>query len=153
VTAVVAPFELAGKTRTSVTVETGGKASAPFAVPVSATNPAVFTANSSGSGPAALLTYPGRIFVFYVTGMGTTTPASTDGSLNSLPLAALNAKVSVRVGGVDAVVQYAGPAPGLIAGAVQINIQVPDTVPSGSAALLVVADGNPSQPGVTIPLP
>ena len=153
VTAVVAPFEIAGKTQTSVTVETGGKASAPYTVSVSATNPSVFTANSSGSGPAALLTYPGRIFVFYVTGMGTTTPASTDGSLNSLPLAVLNANVSVKVGGEDAVVQYAGPAPGLIAGAVQINIQVPDTLPSGSASLLVVAGGNPSQPGVTIPLP
>lgn len=153
VTAVVAPFEIAGKNQTSVTVETGGKASAPYTVPVSATNPAVFTANSSGSGPAALLTYPGRIFVFYVTGMGATTPASPDGSLNSFPLAALNANVRVRVGGEDAVVQYAGPAPDMIAGAVQINIQVPDTVPSGSASLLVVADGNPSQPGVTIPLP
>lgn len=153
VTAVVAPFEIAGQAQTEVTVETGGKPSAPFTMAVNGANPGIFTTDASGSGAAAVLTYPQRIFVLYATGLGVTTPVLVDGSLNELPLAKLNANVRVLVGGQDGVVQYAGPAPGLIAGAVQINIQVPDSVPSGPATVLVVADGNPSQPGVTIPIP
>jgi uncharacterized protein (TIGR03437 family) len=122
-------------------------------MPVDGANPGIFTADASGSGPAAVLTYPQRIFVLYATGMGVTTPALVDGSLNTAPWATLDAKVRVLVRGQDAMVQYAGPAPGLIAGVVQINIQVPDSVPSGPAPILVLADGNPSQPGATIPIP
>jgi uncharacterized protein (TIGR03437 family) len=41
--------------------------------------------------------------------------------------------VSVRIGGVDARVLYAGTAPGEIVGVVQINAVVPAQAPTGSA--------------------
>ena len=45
-------------------------------------------------------------------------------------------------GGCDATVQYAGAAPGLVAGAIQVNALVPDGVPAGDAVSLVFyADG------------
>ena len=51
--AAVAPFGIAGQNKTSVTVLADGKPSGAVTVPVSPTNPAIFTANSTGSGHAA----------------------------------------------------------------------------------------------------
>jgi uncharacterized protein (TIGR03437 family) len=135
-------------------------------MPVDATNPAVFTADSSGAGIAAAVNVapdgsltahsvanpvaPGGIVTFYASGLGATAPVMTDGSLASVPLPILNASVGVLVDGTAADVLYAGPAPYEIAGLTQINIRIPATTPSGSAPLLVVAGGNASQPGVTL---
>jgi uncharacterized protein (TIGR03437 family) len=73
-----------------------------------------------------------------------------DGSLAGVPLPQLNASVSVLVGGQPADLLYAGPAPGQIAGLMQLNIRVPSSAPSGLAPLLVVAGDSASQPGVTL---
>jgi uncharacterized protein (TIGR03437 family) len=58
--------------------------------------------------------------------------------------------VQVFVGGANAAVLYAGPAPGLIAGLGQINIRIPTTIGAGAASVVVLANGIPSQPGVTL---
>ena len=41
-------------------------------------------------------------------------------------------------------------APGLIAGAVQVNLQVPAGVPSGDQPLVITIGGARSQSGVTV---
>lgn len=166
--AVVAPFGIAGRATTSLTVETAGTRSAPVVLPVVATNPAIFTADASGAGiPAATVMEEdgsftvlsasnpaarGGIVTFYASGLGTTTPFLDDGAPAGVPLATLNAPVRVLVGDIEADVLYAGPAPSQIAGLFQINIRVPANVPAGSPALLVVADEKASQPGVTLPV-
>jgi uncharacterized protein (TIGR03437 family) len=86
----------------------------------------------------------------YATGFGLTTPPMTDGAVAGTPLPQINAPVRVLVGGVDALVLYAGPAPGLIAGLTQINLRIPTGAPSGLASLLVLAGDNASQPGVSL---
>jgi uncharacterized protein (TIGR03437 family) len=59
--------------------------------------------------------------------------------------------VLVRVGGVDAQVLYAGPAPSLIYGMLQINFIVPATVTPGDKVQLYVKLGEVwSQAGLTI---
>jgi hypothetical protein len=58
--------------------------------------------------------------------------------------------VRVLVGGADAQILYAGPAPGLVAGLTQINLRIPTGAPSGLASLLVLAGDNASQPGVSL---
>ncbi len=164
--AVVAPFGIAGKAKTQLTFATEGKRTVPVELTVSDTNPGIFTANAAGNGvPAAhnvasdgslslhAGTNPvarGGIVTLYATGLGVTSPALADGSLAGLPLAKLSSPIHVFVGGYEAGVLYAGPAPGLIAGMMQINIRVPESVTPGNAALLVVAGQNPSQPGVTL---
>ncbi|MCE5306822.1 MAG: hypothetical protein LLG20_04200, partial [Acidobacteriales bacterium] len=164
--AVVAPFGIAGKVKTQLTFAAEGKRTAPVELTVSNTNPGIFTANAAGSGvPAAhnvasdgslsvhAETKPvarGGIVTLYATGFGVTSPVLADGSLAGLPLAKLAASIRVFVGGNEAELLYAGPAPGLIAGMMQINIRVPESVAPGNAALLVVAGQNPSQPGVTL---
>lgn len=153
-TSVVAPYAIAGKAETKVSVEAGGRRSSPLGVRVTPANPGVFTAASSGSGQVAALpgdpVGPGDIVTLFVTGLGTTTPRLTDGAPSPLPLAKLDATVRVLVGGKEAEVLYAGPAPLLIAGLSQINFRVPANTTSGDAALLVLANGEPSQPGVTL---
>jgi uncharacterized protein (TIGR03437 family) len=165
-TVVMAPFGIAGRTTTNVTVTGSGPKSAAFAAPVSVTNPAVFTADSSGSGLAAALNVAsdgsgsqntaatpaarGGVVTFFATGLGLTAPVVPDGSLAGAPLPQLTASVRVQVGGAAADVLYAGPAPGQIAGLMQINIRVPQSISTGLVALLVIAGDNPSQPGVTL---
>jgi uncharacterized protein (TIGR03437 family) len=53
-------------------------------------------------------------------------------------------------GGVNAEVLSAGPAPGLIAGLTEVRIRVPGDIPTGPNPLLLLAEGIPSQPGVTL---
>jgi uncharacterized protein (TIGR03437 family) len=165
-TVVMAPIGIAGRTTTNVTVGGSGPKSAVFAVPVLATNPAVFTADSSGSGLAAALNAAsdgsgsqntaatpavrGGVVTFFATGLGLTGPVMPDGSLATVPLPQLSAPVQVQVGGTAADVLYVGPAPGQIAGLMQINIRIPQNISTGLEPLLVIAGGNPSQPGVTL---
>jgi len=92
----------------------------------------------------------GGIVTFYVSGLGVTTPVMQDGSLATAPLPTLNASVGVLLGGTNAKVLYAGPAPGEIAGLTQINIQVPSGLPGGLIPLLVTSGEAASQPGVTL---
>jgi uncharacterized protein (TIGR03437 family) len=164
--AVMVPFGMAGRASTSVTVVSGGTRSLALNMPVAATNPAVFAADASSGGIAAAvnvaadgsisphtLNSPAArngVVTFYATGLGTTAPVMPDGSLAGAPLPQLAVKVRVSVGGIDAPVLYAGPAPGQIAGLMQINVGIPDSAPTGSQPLLIFAGDNPSQPGVTL---
>ena len=77
-----------------------------------------------------------------------TTPASVDGQ--TATVSSLVQKVTASIGGVDCFVQYAGGAPGLIAGAVQVNLLVPAGVSSGEQAIVVSVGGVSSQSGVTV---
>jgi uncharacterized protein (TIGR03437 family) len=55
------------------------------------------------------------------------------------------------VGGVTARVIYAGGAPGLISGAMQVNVQIPDGAPSGSSVPLVILIGGvPTQANISV---
>jgi uncharacterized protein (TIGR03437 family) len=59
--------------------------------------------------------------------------------------------VSATIGGVRAEVLYAGAAPGLIAGVVQINVLIPAGVPPNSAAPVSLSAGPYTTPaGVTV---
>lgn len=45
---------------------------------------------------------------------------------------------------------FAGEAPGLIAGVMQVNITIPPNTPSGNAALSINVGGSNTQAGVTV---
>jgi uncharacterized protein (TIGR03437 family) len=137
---VVAPWGLAGKNSTNVQVEYGGIASTPLAAAVAATAPAIFpngVVNSSDNSlnPASPIARGGFLTVF-ATGGGATGNPVIDGQFTTTA-ASVAARVSAQIGGVDAPVTYAGDAPGLVSGALQINIQVPATAPTGTSALVI----------------
>jgi hypothetical protein len=130
---------------------------------VAATAPALFTADSSGKGPGAILNQdlsynsaanpanPGDVVVLYCTGEGQTTPAGVDGLLatgSTLPKPVAN--YSVTIGGQAATVLYAGAAPGLVAGVMQVNVQLPAGLPGGSQPVVLTVGGVASQAGVTV---
>jgi len=60
-------------------------------------------------------------------------------STTNLPLSA--APVSVTIGGQPATVGYQGAAPGLVAGVMQINAQVPASVTPGTAVPVTIGVG------------
>jgi uncharacterized protein (TIGR03437 family) len=79
------------------------------------------------------------------------TLAAMDGRIASAPLAALLQATTVRIGGVIAPVTYAGAAPGLVNGMLQINATVPDGVTPGDAVPIEITIGDITSPtGVTL---
>jgi uncharacterized protein (TIGR03437 family) len=92
------------------------------------------TVNSSANPAKA-----GSRVVLFATGGGQTTPASTAGEVTPLETRPLqnNVTVAIRtaVGNfVPLSVEYAGAAPGLVSGATQINIKLPDVIPPVSGS-------------------
>jgi uncharacterized protein (TIGR03437 family) len=124
------------------------------------TSPALFTLRG-GSGPAAALnqdftpnssTHPaqkGSVVMLYGTGGGAFASSIQDGEVPQSPIP-LASPVAATVGGIPAAVEYAGTAPGLVAGVMQVNVQVPQAAPSGNIAVVLTVQGVPSQAAVTI---
>jgi uncharacterized protein (TIGR03437 family) len=160
----VAPYALAGKSSTQVQVSYNGMLSDPVTIPVQDTTPAIFTLDSSGLGPGAVLNQDfsvntsavpaarGSVVAIYCTGGGTMIPAVADGAIIGATLPRLTAQtVAVTIGGLDAKVNYAGGVPSSIAGLVQINAEVPAGVAVGSKVPITVKIGTvTSSAGVTI---
>ncbi|HKW97158.1 MAG TPA: DUF5666 domain-containing protein [Bryobacteraceae bacterium] len=165
----VVPFGVAGKTQTAVQVENNGAWSNTVTLPVAPASPSIFTLTQSGRGQGAVLNFDsargaytvngpsnaarrGASIVIYATGAGQTNPPGEDGRISSsqwLPRPV--ASVSVTIGGRPAEVQFAGAAPGIVSGALQVNVKVPDNAPVGAAVPVVIqAGGHTSQNGVMI---
>jgi uncharacterized protein (TIGR03437 family) len=157
----VVPYSVAGQETTTVEVEYKGVRSTAVPMRVARSAPAIFTL--SPSGQAAALNEdgsvnsvdngaePGSVVALYATGEGQTDPPGVDGklALDVYPKPVL--PVSVRVNGEYANVLYAGAAPGLVAGAMQVNIQLPADLPRGVAVPVVLVVGEVASPaGVTI---
>jgi len=141
-----------------------GVVSPAVTLPVAAVAPGVFTLNSSGKGQGAILNAadesvntaanpaaPNDWVSIFATGAGATTPAGVDGLLPSGPSYQPNAPVSVTIGNLPCQTNYAGAAPGLVSGLLQVNAQIPACVtPGPSVPVVVTIGGASSQPGVTL---
>ncbi|MFN9300124.1 MAG: hypothetical protein ACK6DZ_20755 [Acidobacteriota bacterium] len=148
----IVPYSVSGRATTRITIEYQGAPSLPVDIPVVAATPAFFTANSSGAGPAAAIRYTeARIAVLYATGDGLLTPTPEDGALSlTTPLPAPQLPVKVFLGGREVPLLFAGAAPGLTAGLLQLNIQIPeDLAATPNLPLLLEVGGTRSPPGVT----
>jgi trimeric autotransporter adhesin len=159
----IVPYSVYGKTQTTIQVTYNGKATNTIRMAVTDASPAIFALNASGSGPGAILNQdnsvnsaanpsaPGGIIVLYATGEGQTTPSGVDGqqALTSYPKPLL--PVKVFVGGVECKVLYAGAAPYFVAGAMQINAELPANVPKGDAVEVRLQIGDKiSRTGITV---
>jgi uncharacterized protein (TIGR03437 family) len=157
--AAIAPYALTGRPDTIVRVIGPGWGSGGRLVPVVSAAPALFTANSSGKGAAAALNQDGSVngaanpaprgsvVMLYATGEGQTNPSVADGSITtSSPLRAPVQPVQARIASRVAKVHYAGSAPGLVAGVMQINVEIPSDGPTGAVPVSVRV-GSASSPG------
>ena len=162
----IVPYEVAQASTANVVAVYQGNALAAFQVAVSAVKPAIFTANSSGSGQGAILNQDysingpakpaqrGQYVTLYGTGEGTTTPPGMDGRVSDTagtPLPQAAASCSATIGGQPATVSYCGEAPGFAAGVLQIDVLVPESVTSGNTVpVTVTIGGATSQASVTL---
>ena len=159
----VAPYALAGKTTTQIQVEYNGQKSNAVTVPVQVASPAIFTADASGKGQGAILNQDnsvnssstpaaaGSIVVIYATGAGQTNPDGMDGKVTGAPPPAPRLPVTVSIGGTNADILYAGAAPGLVSGVLQINARVPSgLVPNTPASVKITVGAASTLNTVTV---
>ena len=93
----------------------------------------------------------GSVVSIYGTGEGQTNPGGQDGRIITTDLRSPRAAVSVKIGGVPAQVKYAGSAPGLVSGVLQVNVEVPANIPpGGQVPIELTIGGIASQSGVTL---
>ncbi|MBY0372992.1 MAG: FG-GAP-like repeat-containing protein [Bryobacteraceae bacterium] len=159
----VVPYGLPVGQTIALQVAYGSMYSAAASLRAVAAHPGVFTLSASGAGAAAVINQDGSvnsasnparrgsIVAFFATGEGLTNPAGQDGRISSPPLAAPVLAVTVGMANQGAEILYAGAAPGIVAGLMQINARVPLDVPAGPRVPLIIKVGEVfSQPGVTI---
>ncbi len=156
----VVPFGLPPDSLADLEVRTS-TGSATLPVPVVPVTPAVFALGTAGTGQGAILNQdmtanspdhpasPGSIVVLYGTGFGLLDPQPADGQVAG-GVAATRLVVTASIAGIAAEVTYAGAAPGLIAGVVQVNLRVPDAVAPSLAAPVTLTIGHVATPGVTV---
>ena len=163
----IVPYEINGATSANVVVSYQGNQSVVSTVKVLATAPGIFTADSSGTGQALAVNLNGTLnsatnpvpiggfLIFYATGEGQTTPGGVDGkpAPTSAPFPMPLRTVTATVGGVPAVVSYAGAAPGFVAGVMQLNLQIPNGVLAGSAQVEMTVNGLTQSTGHDFCLP
>jgi len=150
--AVTVPYSVAGAQTTTVLISSNGVTSVPVTLNVTDSTPGFFTVDASGKGQGAALNQDntvnsasnpataGTAVALYGTGGGTLTA-------DALPRLMLSN--SATVGGMPATIEYAGIAPGLVQGVIQVNIRLPAGV-TGPAVPVVVTVGDKSSPPVTI---
>jgi uncharacterized protein (TIGR03437 family) len=148
----VVPFEVIPGLAIPVTVQSGEQTSGPVKLPVAVAAPGIFAVNGSGTGQAAILNQDttvnspsnpaarGSIVSVFMTGAGSLNPPLADGSLGPLspPFPVPVAGVVITIGSVNAPITFVGQAPGLIAGATQVNVQVPRNAPVGAAIPITI---------------
>src|SRR5262249_27653641 len=150
------PFGIAGSSQVQITAVYKGQSSGPLTASVATAVPAIFTLNASGSGQAAAINQDnsingagapakaGSVIALYLTGAGQTNPGGAEGRRAAARLPVPVLRVTASVGGQPAPVQYAGGASGLVAGLIQVNVQIPAGVAAGSAVPVTIQVGSNS---------
>jgi uncharacterized protein (TIGR03437 family) len=138
---VEVPYEVAGKSSTSMLVMSGISAGAPVTIPVLSAEPGLFPVALNPDGTLNSKSNPARVGQYislYATGLGDLAGISTG---QIVPGAAAAAGVSVAVDGVTSSPEYAGSAPGFT-GLDQVNVV---GLTAGQHALSVSGAGQTSQ--------
>lgn len=164
-TSVFVPYEIGGRTATNLQVVYSGVQSVAVQYYVTAAAPGIYAQNKQGFGPGSIINQDnsingpnnpaakGSVVAIYVTGEGTTSPASTDGAIANTSGNPLNKPVlgvTATVAGQPATVQYYGSAPGIVYGVMQVNVTIPAGTPTGAQALVINVGNNPTPAGVTV---
>jgi uncharacterized protein (TIGR03437 family) len=141
----IVPFEVAGRNSVEIRVEYLDAALDPVTVPVVEASPGLYSQSASGRGAAAALNQdltvngqqparPGSFVALFGTGAGLMDPPLEDGLPAAPPFSSVRLPVAVLYMDPtteefrEAVVTYAGAAPELLAGMLQVNFQVPPDI-------------------------
>jgi uncharacterized protein (TIGR03437 family) len=160
----IAPYALYTKDSATVAVRHNGILSAEVPLSVNPASSGVFGYLANGIGQGAILNQDqsinassnpadkGSIVSIFGGGEGQTAPQGIDGlAANGTPLPKPILPVTVFVGGIPATdITYAGAAPTLTAGVLQVNVRIPANAPSGDVSVVVVVGDTASQQGLTV---
>lgn len=160
----IVPYDLFGRLSTNIQVEYQGVRSPALQFRVADSAPGIFTLDQSGRNQGAILNqdgtvngpnFPatkGSVVSIYATGEGQTTPVGINGKIIGSDLRKPLLPVTATINGIPAIVQYAGSAPTLVSGALQVNVQIPGNAPSGALPVQLQIGGvtQLSQAGVTL---
>ncbi len=161
----IVPYSIAGRATTAVVVTRSGLASTSLTLNVADTSPAIFSLSQGGSGQGAILNQngsvngasnavaPGSVISIYATGEGMLQPSGVTGSVttSTAPFPTPVGMVSVTIGGIAAQIEYAGEAPGLVSGVLQVNAVVPAGAAAGSQpVILTVGGASSAQQTITV---
>ena len=156
-----APFEIAGRAQTTVTITANGRTSDPVVIPVRGAAPGIFQNPSTGAGiilnqdgqvnTSGTPETPGRVAVIFATGQGVTNPALPTGApAPGAPLSGALGGVTAMIGNRPANVLFAGMTPGFV-GLMQVNAVIAEDAQTGPAVpVSITVAGAVSQPGVTL---
>jgi endo-1,4-beta-xylanase len=158
---VIVPYEAAGRQQTMVQYQYNGVSSNTVAVPVTAATPGVFAADATGGGPGLALhrdftlvtpssaVTAGDPVILLATGGGTVLGGAVDGAV-AAAAGQQSLNVKATLGGLPAAVLYAGPAPSLVNGVLQVNLTVPAGLTAGPQPVVITVGGVASQSGITV---
>jgi uncharacterized protein (TIGR03437 family) len=160
--AVIVPFEVAGRQTVQMTMHYQQTVSAPVPLTITSAAPGLFSANSSGIGllgaynqdnslntianPAS----PGDLVVFFATGEGLTNPTPADGQIAGSNAPTPRLPVTVSIGGLPAEVLYSGGVPGSTAGLMRVKARIPKSALPGLLPVILSVGSYFSQGEATI---
>jgi len=159
----IVPYEVQNHATAQAIVEYEGVQSAPFTVGVTLSAPGLFSANATGAGQGAINNQDGTpnselnsatkgsIIVLWGTGEGVTNPPRTDGPIvTTAPYPSPTQPVSVNVSGKPAEILYAGSGPLELSGLFQVNVKLPNDIPSGNIPVILRVGSSQSQMNLTV---
>jgi len=147
-----APFELDGRPNTTIRVQYNNATFGPITMQVKFSAPGIFRLHPGAGTQAAALnqdgtvngpsnpTARGSIVALYGTGFGPMDPPCPTGALNPPMPTSLRSGDDVVLytnSPQSPSVSYAGGAPGLLCGVVQVNMRVPDRLQPSDAVMLL----------------
>ena len=149
----IVPYGVSGEV-SKLEVEYKGVKLPPVTLRVASASPAVFTLDMSGAGQAVILNEDGTIntpsnpapegstITLWATGAGLMVPAVSDGQVIEGPDSRPQLGVRVRINnGPDPQITYAGAAPGMVAGVLQVDMKIaPGTKESKGTLSLSVGE-------------
>ena len=170
------PWSLSGTSQVQVVVMNENGSSLPVSANLADVAPAIFTADGKQAvaymaatrtytfnpGQTSRIARPGEYLRIYATGLGPvnntpSTGAAPDSTLSVAPtLSTSISSPSVTIGGVAAVVSFAGLAPQGInpdyAGVYEVDAQIPLTAPAGPAVAVTLSTNGVNSNTATIPI-
>lgn len=160
---VFVPSSIEPSTDVKIKVFVNDSVSEEITLPVVETMFGLSTLDASGKGQGAILNangtvnsranpaQAGSLIVLFGTGEGKVYPDAGIGAVNvAAPYPKAVKALSVRIGGQQAEIVFAGGAPLLAQGVYQINARIPAATPSGDMTVEVIAEGGQTSKPVTV---